>query len=67
MGRIFAGPRRLWRFLVATYHELQRVNWPTREQTIRLSSVVIGVSIVLGGLLAAGDYGLGLLLGILLK
>jgi preprotein translocase SecE subunit len=67
MNRLLAGPRRLWHFLQATYRELQRVSWPTREQTIRLSSVVIGVCVVLGGLLAAGDYGLGLLLGILIR
>jgi preprotein translocase SecE subunit len=67
MRRLWSGPRKLWQFIKATYHEMQRVSWPSRAQTLRLSSVVIGVCIVLGGLLAAGDYGLGVLLAILIK
>jgi preprotein translocase SecE subunit len=65
--RLLSAPRNLWLFIKATYRELQRVSWPTRAQTVRLSTVVIGVCVVLGGLLAAGDYGLGILLGILIK
>ena len=41
-------------FLKDVKIELSRVNWPTREQTVQYSLVVIGVSLVfalyLGGL-----------------
>ncbi len=28
-----------------SYKEFQRVNWPTRKETIRLTLIVIGISI----------------------
>jgi len=47
MGKLIA-------FLKDVKLELSRVNWPTREQTVQYSLVVIGVSLVfalyLGGL-----------------
>jgi preprotein translocase SecE subunit len=46
----------LKRFLVGTYNEAKRLVWPTRPQTIRLSLIVLGVCVVLGGILTGVDY-----------
>lgn len=37
--------------------ELRRVTWPTREETFRLSVMVIAVSAVIGAFLGAIDLG----------
>ena len=36
--------------------ELRKVVWPTREETTRLTLVVIGVSVAVGVLLGGFDY-----------
>ncbi|MGQ9483281.1 preprotein translocase subunit SecE [Chloroflexus sp.] len=38
-----------------TRSELRQVVWPSREETIRLTTLVIAVSIVIGLLLFIGD------------
>jgi len=42
--------------------ELKKVNWPTKQQTINYTLVVIGLSVVIALFLAGLDYifGLGL-------
>jgi len=45
-------------FLKSVFTELKFVEFPTRKQTIRLSSVVILISILLGLLLFLSDWGL---------
>ena len=37
--------------------ELRRVVWPTREETLRLTVMVLIVCIILGAFLGALDYG----------
>lgn len=37
-------------------NELRKVTWPTKEQTTRLTTVVIGVSIFAGVYLGVVDY-----------
>jgi preprotein translocase subunit SecE len=44
------------KFLQEVREELRKVSWPTREETIRLTAVVIGVSAVVGIYLAALDF-----------
>lgn len=39
--------------------ELEKVTWPTRQQTIRYSALVIGVSLAVAAFFAALDFGLG--------
>ena len=52
-----AGRRLLrWQFLTDTYAELRRVTWPTREEAIRLTGIVIAVSLAVGALLGAIDF-----------
>jgi len=49
-------------FLKDAKSELQKVNWPTREQTINYTITVIGISIAVSLFLGGLDYlfGLGL-------
>ncbi len=37
--------------------ELKKVTWPTRQETIRLTLIVIGMCLVMGALLGIIDYG----------
>ncbi|PIU98257.1 preprotein translocase subunit SecE [Candidatus Wolfebacteria bacterium CG03_land_8_20_14_0_80_40_12] len=36
---------RLKSYIINSYHELHRVNWPTRKETVRLVLIVVGLSI----------------------
>lgn len=53
-------------FIKEVIAELKKVRWPTRQETIRLTAVVIGVSIIVGIYLGGLDYvfakGVGILL-----
>jgi preprotein translocase subunit SecE len=57
----------LQRWLRETRSELRKVTWPTREEAIRLTYVVIGLSIVMGALLGATDLILNTLYGLLIR
>ncbi len=39
--------------------ELEKVNWPSRQETIRYSLLVVAVSVAMAGFFAALDFGLG--------
>ncbi len=49
-------------FIKDSYYELLKVNWPTKDQTVRLTRYVIGVSLVVGVYVAILDavFNLGL-------
>jgi preprotein translocase subunit SecE len=47
------------RFLTDVISELRKVVWPTREDTIHLTVVVVIVTIIFGALLGAIDIGFG--------
>lgn len=47
-----------WRFVKDTMTELGRATWPTREETIRLTMIVVSVCAVLAAFLGLFDYGL---------
>jgi preprotein translocase subunit SecE len=57
----------LQRWLRETRSELRKVTWPTREEALRLTYVVIGLSIVMGALLGATDLVLNWLYGLLIR
>jgi preprotein translocase subunit SecE len=44
------------RFVRESQVELQKVTWPTREQTINLTIVVLAVCVVVGVFLGGVDY-----------
>lgn len=50
-------PRRAFSFRMVgeVVSELRRVTWPTREETLRLTIMVIAVSAVIGAFLGAVD------------
>jgi preprotein translocase SecE subunit len=50
------------RGLTEAYIELRKVTWPTRRDAWNMTIVVIVVSAIMAGLLAASDWGLGHLL-----
>jgi preprotein translocase subunit SecE len=47
---------RFRRFVRETRSELKKVTWPTREQTIRLTGIVIAFSAVVGLLMGGVDF-----------
>jgi len=44
-------------FFREAVEELKKAHWPTRQETIRLSILVLIVCIVVGAILGALDYG----------
>ncbi len=47
---------KIWQFVKESRAELNKVNWPTKQQTIKFTSVVIGVSLAVAIFLGALDY-----------
>jgi len=43
-------------YIKDTKGELKHVTWPTREQTINFTIVVIGLAVFVGALLGAFDF-----------
>jgi preprotein translocase subunit SecE len=54
-------------FLRETQDELKKVTWPTRQEVIRLTLVVITVSLVVGLFLGVLDFSFTKLLGLIIK
>lgn len=54
-------------FLKETRDELKKVVWPTRQETIRLTLVVIAVSLLVGLFLGGLDFIFTKVLGIVVK
>lgn len=48
--------KKVFNFLNGSYNELQRVQWPDKQTTIRLTGFVIGVSLGVGIYITALDY-----------
>ena len=44
------------RFLKETWSELKLVQWPTRQATIKLTAIVITISILVGAYVGGLDY-----------
>lgn len=54
-------------FLRETLDELRKVTWPTRQEIIRLTGVVIGVSLLVGLFIGGLDFIFTRLLAIIIK
>ena len=63
-----AARRRLfqWRFFAEVYGELRKAEWPTREEAIRLTGIVIAIALSIGALLGAIDAGFSFIGGYVL-
>jgi len=57
---------RVIQFIREARVELKRVNWPTRQETTRLTLVVVGVSAAMAVFLGSLDYVFSLILNRLL-
>lgn len=53
---------RIGKFFSEARTEFRHVNWPTREEAIRLTLIVIGISLALAVFLGACDYLFSLLI-----
>jgi preprotein translocase subunit SecE len=49
-------------FFAETRAEFRHVNWPTRKEAIRLTGVVIGMSLLLAAFLGGADWFFGYVL-----
>jgi preprotein translocase subunit SecE len=47
---------RIKKFFSESRQELRHVNWPTRQEAIRLTTIVIGLSVGLAVFLGGFDY-----------
>lgn len=47
---------RVIKFLKEVYSEMKKVSWPSREETIKYTLIVIGVSLVLAAFLGSLDF-----------
>lgn len=47
---------RIKKFFTESREEFSHVNWPTRAEALRLTGVVIGISLALAVFLGALDY-----------
>lgn len=43
-------------FLKEVRIEMKKINWPTREQTVRYTLIIIGISAVVAAFLGALDF-----------
>jgi len=50
-------------YIIESKQEFKRVNWPTKQETSRMTMVVIGLSIVTAAFLGALDFLFRYLLG----
>jgi len=49
---------KVFRFLNEVVDELKKVTWPTRQEAIKMTATVIGVSIVVAAFIGSLDYAL---------
>lgn len=54
------------KFMAETIAELKKVIWPSREEIVRLTSVVLVVILIVGLILGVVDFGFSRLLEIIL-
>ena len=47
---------RIVEFMIATEAEMKKVNWPSRQQTIKLTLIVIAVSVIVGLYIGGLDF-----------
>jgi len=59
--------RGLRQFIGEIRSELRKVVWPTREQAVKLTALVVGISVAIGFLLGIIDYAFAELFRTLLR
>ena len=59
-ANIFTMFNRVKSYILESYSELKRVNWPTKDETIRMTLVVIAMSLIMAVFLGSLDFYLGI-------
>ena len=59
--------KKIAQFLQESRSELKKVSWPDRKQAIRLTAVVITVSLIVGLFIGIVDFGLNKGLEVLIR
>ncbi len=54
-------------YIKSSYEEMKKVKWPTKDEAIRLTGYVIGVSLAVGLFVTIFDYVFKELLTLILK
>lgn len=54
-------------FFKEVRQEMQYVSWPTKKETIRLTAIVIGVSLAVGAFIGLLDFSFTNLLSLIFK
>jgi len=49
-------PTKILTFLKEVRLEMKKVNWPTRQETLRYTLIVIGISVAVAAFLGAIDF-----------
>ena len=49
--------RRPFQMVGEVFSELSKVTWPTRQETTRLTALVVGVAVTIGIILGLWDFG----------
>ena len=49
-------PKNIITFLKEVRLEMKKVNWPTRQETLRYTLIVVGISIAVAAFLGAIDF-----------
>jgi len=49
-------PDKIVTFLKEVHLEMKKVNWPTRQETIKKTLIVIGISVAVAAFLGALDF-----------
>lgn len=55
----------LTRFVRGAYLELRKCQWPTPEQTVRLTALVLAISVLMAIILGLADLGFDRLFGLI--
>lgn len=55
------------KFLKEVQTELKKVTWPTQKQAVRLTGIVVGVSLVVGLYVGVLDYTLTKIVGLIVR
>ena len=55
----------LARFVRSAYQELRKCQWPTPEQTVRLTALVLAISVCMAVILGLADLGFDRLVGLI--
>ena len=59
--------KKIVKFLKETKRELKKVNWPTKKQVVKLTIVVVFITLVVALYLGSLDFIFAKMIGVLLK